>query len=260
MRALVLLASVLLAGCIGAPSPLAPSLGGSVGLPHKGTLTGGVALPEKGEGFVRYRKDGVKWGAPRLVSAIQASARGVHQTFPRTPPLVVGDLSQSGGGETERHRSHRSGRDVDLLYYVTTPDGVPVRSPGFVKLGADGLGSFKDRYLRFDVPRNWALMKELILSDNQVQWLFVARHLEAMLVEHAMAIGEEPTLVHYASLAMQQPSDSAAHDDHVHVRLACSPAEAVAGCEGGPRWPYLPPLPTLAATDEELLAAILLDP
>ena len=32
------------------------------------------------------------------------------------------------------------------------------------------------------------------------------------------------------------------NDDHVHMRIACAPEEAAAGCSGGgPRWQWLPP-------------------
>ena len=39
---------------------------------------------------------------------------------------------------------------------------------------------------------------------------------------------------------LAQPGDSAPHDDHFHVRVACTPAERVLGCQdGGPLWPWL---------------------
>lgn len=259
----LLLLCCLLPGCIGVPNPLAPSLSGSVGLPHRGTLTGAASLPDRGPGYRRFRNDTVRWGSPRLIATIQAACAGVVSTVPRTPALLIGDLSQQRGGETERHRSHRSGRDADLLFYVSTPAGAPVPSPGFVRFGSDGLGEHPKRsgFLRFDVARNWELVRQLILSpESQVEWLFVARHLEGLLIEQATAIGEEPTLIDYAATVLKQPGDSAPHDDHFHLRLACSPDEAVSGCEGGPRWKYLPTLPKLVATNEELLAAILLDP
>lgn len=250
------LAAPALAACIGAPNPLAPHLGGSVGVPHHGVVTGAVALPRKGDGYVLYRDDGVRWGSKRLVDIIQKSAAAVAKSRPGGAPLVVGDLGERFGGETTRHRSHRSGRDVDLLFYVTTPKGVPVRSPGFIAFAGDGLGVGEGKkVLRFDVERNWELVRRLLL-DEDIQWVFVARPIEALLIEHAIALGEPMDLLWRAVTVMRQPGDSAPHDDHFHVRLACSLDEMVAGCEGGPRWPWQPEIEPLSISDAELLASL----
>ncbi len=260
-RVAVLAVSALLAlvasGCLYSPSPLAPNLRGSVGLPHRGTLSEAVALADKGDGFTRFRKDAVKWGTPRLVGAVEHAARAVRDEHPGTPPLVVGDLSMRHGGATDRHRSHRSGRDVDLIFYALTPDGRPVQAPGFTKFGADALGKPEkgSKWLRFDVARQWTLIKALVASpEANVQWIFIARWLEAQVAEWAIAKGEDPEVVWQAEVVMKQPGDSAPHDDHVHVRLACTPDEAVAGCEGGPRWSWMAPLPTLPLGGEAWIA------
>lgn len=256
--AVVALLSTMLVGCH-APSPVAPGLRGSIGLPHKGSLEGGVALPDRGEGFVRFRKDAVKWGLPRLVSTIQRAAKTVDDEHPGTPPLVVGDLSMPHGGENERHRSHRSGRDVDLVFYAMTPDGRPVQAPGFTRFGPDALGKPDKgtRWLRFDVAREWTLIKALVEApEANVQWIFIARWLEALVAEWAIAKGEDPELVWQAEVVMKQPSDSAVHDDHIHVRLACTGDEAVAGCEGGPRWSWMEPLPALPLAGDAWLTGL----
>jgi penicillin-insensitive murein endopeptidase len=247
-------------GCLDVPSPLAPQLRGSVGMPHHGVVTGAVPMPKKGPGFVLFRDDGVRFGTPSLVATVRSAAAEVARSRPGSPPLVVGDLSEEHGGRTERHRSHRSGRDVDLLFFVTTPAGVPVRSPGFVKFGPDGLAETptKGKFVRLDVDRTWLLVKALIEApDSDLQWIFVSRPVEGLLTEHARALGEDPELVWIAETVMQQPSDSAVHDDHMHVRVACSPAEAVAGCAGGPRWSFLPELPELELNADEEVDAIL---
>lgn len=234
-------------GCLSSPSPLAPNLHGSIGLPHHGSLTGGVALADRGDGFTRFRKDGVKWGLPRLVTTIERAARTVREEHPGTPPLVVGDLSMREGGQNPRHRSHRTGRDVDLVFYALTPDGRPVQAPGFTRYGPDGLGKPEkgSKWLRFDVARQWSLVKALVEApEANVQWIFIARWLEAMVSEWALAKGEDPELVWQAEVVMKQPGDSAAHDDHVHVRLACTGEEEVAGCAGGPRWSWMASAPS----------------
>jgi hypothetical protein len=49
-----------------------------------------------------------------------------------------------------------------------------------------------------------------------------------------------------AETVLMEPGDSLPHDDHIHLRIACTPEESVAGCAGGgPYWEWLPALPTL---------------
>jgi penicillin-insensitive murein endopeptidase len=48
-------------------------------------------------------------------------------------------------------------------------------------------------------------------------------------------------LIWHAETVLLQPGDSTPHADHIHLRIACSPEEAVTGCEGGgPLWEWLP--------------------
>ncbi|MEZ4226911.1 MAG: penicillin-insensitive murein endopeptidase [Polyangiaceae bacterium] len=235
------------AGCFGTPSPLAPGVQGSVGVPQSGVLTNGVELEARGPGFRRYRpRSPHYWGNPRLVTALREAAAQVDAAHPGGSPLYVGDIAPRRGGVIPGHRSHRTGRDVDLLFYLTTPSGAPIPSPGFVRLDSDGLGKVEgeeeDQYVRLDVERNWALVKTLMLSPHiGVQWLFASRGVEALLIDYARARGEDLELVWHAETVLLQPGDSSPHDDHFHLRIACSPEELVAGCEGGgPYWPWLP--------------------
>lgn len=249
----------LIVGCVGAPNALAPGLRGSIGMPHHGVQTDAVELPKQGEGYVRYRPHSPNyWGNPRLVDAIASVAERVQQRDPEGERLVVGDLSSRYGGKIPHHNSHRTGRDVDLLFYMTTPSGAPIQTPGFVRVGSDGLAEYGTQYLRIDVERQWLLFKELLTSPLvEVQWLFVSRDIEAMIIDYAAARETDLDLVWRAETVMLQPGDSAPHDDHVHVRIACRPDEAVYGCEGGgPRWEWQSPLPRLETPLPELLAEI----
>lgn len=258
-RALV--APVLVSiGCVGTPTPLAPGLQGTVGVPHQGVQTNAVELPAKGAHYVRYRPRGKHhWAVPRLVTLIEEAAAHVERELPNGAPLVVGDLSARWGGKIPGHNSHRTGRDVDLLYYATTTAGVPVRTPGFVHFEGDGLAFVPGtgRYLQLDVPRQWALFK-FLLDDTRVgiQFLFVSREVEALVIDYALARGEPLELVYRAATVLLQPTDSMPHDDHVHVRIACAPEELVLGCTGGgPYWEWLPSPPVPAALTPEVLSS-----
>jgi penicillin-insensitive murein DD-endopeptidase len=254
---LVACAGSLGSACLGTPTPLAPALGGSVGVPHRGVLTQAVELKRSGPGYTRYRPRGsYYWGTPQLVGAIEEAARRVVDECGHGSLLVVGDLSARQGGRIERHQSHRTGRDADLLFYVTSPGGAPLASPGFVTFEADGLAAVPRtrQFVRFDVERNWQLVKALLTSSRApVQRLYVSHELEALMIDYARARGEDAALVWHAEMVLAEPGDSAPHDDHFHLRVACTREQAVFGCEGGgPYWDWLPALPELAATEAEL--------
>jgi penicillin-insensitive murein endopeptidase len=267
MRALALfsiVAASILAGCVGVPSPLVPGLRGTIGVPHSGTQTDAVELPGRGPGYVRYRPLGSRyWGVSRLVTAISAAAEHVTLRAPGGAPLVVGDLSAKSGGKIQGHNSHRSGRDVDLLYYVTTPLGAPITSPGFVRIDADGLGFVPEtgEYVRFDVVRQWELLKSLVENPEiGVQFMFMSRALEALVIDYALARGEPLELIHRVQTVLLEPTDSLPHDDHLHLRIACAPEEGVSGCNGGgPYWDWLPEPPVALPVDSESLAEIAAD-
>lgn len=268
-------ALVMSTGCARAPSPLAPRAGGSIGLPHRGVLTGAEELPRDGKGHTWLRGDDRHFGLPRFVHAIERAAESVALERPGAR-LRVGDLSVRSGGTLLPHLSHRTGRDADLLLYVTTLEGAPVDSPGFVHVGRDGLAwdPRGKRFLRFDVERTWLLVKHLVEDpEARIQWAFASRDVEAMLVEWARARGEPAETVARALDVMQQPKPGGIHDDHLHVRTACAPEDIATGCEpSGPVRAWLLPatgasataitdaLDVAPATDDAVLAALLLAP
>lgn len=250
----------LACGCMASPTPLVPSLGGSVGVPHQGVLTESLELPNGGPGFRRYRPHGTAhFGLPRLVRGLEQAALTVAQERPGEARLVIGDLSGETGGKIPRHNSHRTGRDVDLLFYMVSPEGIPVENPGFISLSPDGFVKLQDgRYLRLDIERQWLLIRTL-LSDPElrVQFLFISRDLEALIIQYALAKETDLELVSRAQTVMVQPVDSLPHDDHIHMRIACAPEEAVGGCMGGgPHWSWLPPLPEADLSEEELVSLV----
>jgi penicillin-insensitive murein DD-endopeptidase len=117
--------------------------------------------------------------------------------------------------------------------------------------------------VRLDIAREWLLIKTLMTAPQaNVQWMFISSPIEALLTEYARARGEDPEIVWHAEAVMLQPADSLPHDDHLHLRTACTPDEAVVGCEGGgPYWPWLPPLPTSTPSEsDDALAVALLTP
>jgi penicillin-insensitive murein DD-endopeptidase len=253
--ALAALAATLVAsvGCARAPSPLTPNLEGSIGLPHRGVLTKAAELPAEGTGYRTLSANGRHHGTPRFVATLARAAANVARERPGSV-LTIGDLSARTGGHISSHSSHRSGRDADLLLYMTTLEGAPVTSTSFLSVGSDGLAwdEPNQRFLRLDVEREWLLVKTLVEDpEARVQWLFVSRPVEAILLEWARARGESgETIVRAMDAMLQPPPPAQSHDDHIHVRTACTPEETLAGCE-----PSGPVRPWIAAVDGAAPAA-----
>ena len=224
-------------GCGTYGTPLA----GSIGTPNSGRLTHGATIAPC-ESVRWLRENERHWGLPRFTRALARAAARVADERPHSV-LAIGDISAPKGGPISGHLSHRSGVDADLLLYLTTLDGAPVESPGFIHVGADGLAFDRahNRYLRFDVERQWLLIKALLEDTGaRVQWIFASEVLEALLLEWARARGEDPDLVWRAQTVLIQPSRGEVHDDHIHVRTACDASEVAAGCLViGPERPWL---------------------
>jgi penicillin-insensitive murein endopeptidase len=141
-------------------SPLAPSLRGSVGVPHRGVSPDAQPLAIKsGNGYRRLRDNGATVGQPAPGGSDRGgSCRGSRRRASRGGPrLVVADLSASTGGAGRRSPLHRHRRDADLLLYSLTPDGSRWRRLAFVAVGDDGLAEARGArgriWLRVDLER-----------------------------------------------------------------------------------------------------------
>src|SRR5262245_6557364 len=205
----------------------------SIARPSRGHLVDGVRLPDRVEGYVTrdvWRERDNRFGTDELIDLVTAVARRMKAQVPGVK-LVVADLSGKGGGERIAfHRSHQTGRDVDLLYYMRDANGQPFEPDAMHVFDArararDGSG------IVIDIPRTWRLVKELLTApEAPVQWIFMYQPIALRLIEHAEKIGEPEALVARARKACRQPGDSARHDDHMHVRVYCSAADRAYGC------------------------------
>ncbi len=245
--------AIAAAGCSLAPPPLIPWNDGSVGRVNGGALFHGAELAPLPSTLEWYRQNERHWAIPRFTRAI-ARAAGIVLRERGGAPLVIGDLSSQFGGRISGHASHRSGRDADILYYVTTPQGVPIRNPGFFAFGPDGLASSGAGYLRFDVAREWRFIKALIEDpEARIQWIFISAPLRAHLLNYAFAKREPIDILYRAAMVLHQPGRPALpHDDHIHVRTECAVDELSTGCQPtGPwrEWFGEMPEPEIAVAD-----------
>jgi murein endopeptidase len=178
-----------------------------------------------------HRTRGTNYGTDELVATIAHAAAAVAEAAPGAL-LSVGNLSKGGGGDIPWSISHNSGRDADLGFYMIDDHGQPVLLPSLLPLTPpDGSVELEGRVVRFDVARNWLLVKDLLTRpDGRVQYVFCARFLIRRMLEHAAALGEDARWLKSLDPVLRQPKGTASHNDHFHVRVMCSPDDAADGC------------------------------
>ncbi len=170
-----------------------PRQPGSVGTTLRGRLHGAAALEVSGEHHAilpECVERETRFGTPDLVSLLLRAAEITHTTH-GGPRLMIGNLSFEGGGNIPWSRSHNSGLDADLAFFVLK-DGQPEEAPTLMRFGGR-LHDLDELGYTFDVPRSWTLIKSLLTHPTvEVQWLFIARPLRRAVLEHARAQGEAP--------------------------------------------------------------------
>lgn len=237
----------LLGGCL----RLRPSLLGdadrSVGGTSSGWLHRGVALPDEGPAIERARRgESTRFGVARLVRALERAAAEVERAFPGGMALRIGDIGAPHGGRHPRHRSHRSGRDVDVLFYLASPTGLPVAPRSRVAFSRFGVAPDPEtgEIVVFDEARNWHFVRSLLRDPSvEVQWIFCSRGIKSRLLRHALAVEPDRELLLRAAYVLAQPMNARPHDDHFHVRVLCTAAERAVGCRDVPPiWPWLRPV------------------
>jgi len=165
------------------------------------------------------------WGTDELVSLLQRVSRSLHARF--AIRLTVGDLSARDGGAVGHHRSHQSGRDADIAFFIrtapprgTTRPGRPAEPDDYYIFGADGRS--EDGRWVFDDDRNWALVSALLTDrTTRVERIFVSSPLRSRLLRYARAMRVNEALVNQAANTLVQPANVSPHNNHFHIRIGC---------------------------------------
>jgi murein endopeptidase len=203
---------------------VSPVAGQSVGAPWDGELQDGVRL-HLGDGF-KIRRPHRAWGASHVVAQIERALNSVRDRFPEAHTLAIGDLSAREGGPVTEHRSHQSGRDIDIgLYFTRVPEGYP---DSFVAANDD-----------LDLRKTWTLIQAFAKTADQdtgVQKIYLDFAVQGRLYrwakDHDVPRGYLDELFQYPhgrgaseGLIRHEPH----HDDHFHVRYKCAPDDD--GCQ-----------------------------
>ncbi len=221
-----------------------PSAGGSeaIGKDTAGCLQGGRTLPADGQGYHLMKLSRRRfYGHPTLVRFVRRL--GQELTARYGVAMLVGDLAQARGGPSpSMHRSHQTGLDVDIWFWLPPDANHGTLSqdererwsaPSMLAPGGQSLNR------QVWTPTQIEMLR-LAAASSEVDRIFVHPLIKKELCDDAKRDG----LGDKAWLHKLRPWWG--HDDHFHVRLRCprgdklcvaqEPVPKGDGCDGSLDW------------------------
>ncbi len=179
----------------------------SVGRPNQGRLINAVRLPDNPVLYTRTQPN-ASWGASHTILSLQQGIARFRRLSGYRGNLAIGGISREHGGFFPPHKSHQSGRDVDIVLPRVVGDS--------------------DRSV--DWQATWSLVHTLI-EDGQVTQIFLSyeRQRELFLAARAAGVGTDelerwlqyPKGVRGPGIIRHQPG----HRNHLHIRFRCGPED-----------------------------------
>lgn len=183
------------------PARLGPM---SIGRANRGSLYNGVQMPE-GPHWRLVDPDR-SWATQETIDGLTLAIQTVVREHPEAPPLALGDMSKRRGGYFRPHRSHQSGRDVDVGYYY-------LEGPAWYK---------KANAETLDRKLTWSLVKAL-LTQGSVEYLFMTEGVQRLLEAYALTVEPDRAWVRELFNPPKKHQSVvrhvAGHDTHMHVRF-----------------------------------------
>ena len=188
----------------------------SIGRADRGSLVNGIAVPPH-PGFVvrqRTRAYMTQDAADQLLHAFDV----LHDNDEDAPRVEIRDASRPHGGPLDQHRSHQSGRDVDIGYFLTRCGNTCAHR----RLHPRDL----------DAARQWRLI-ETWLREGAVEYIFIDHALQEPLYEAAREAGASRAQLQAwfqwpraADVRFGTIRHVPRHADHMHVRFNCANGDA----------------------------------
>lgn len=143
----------------------------------KGVLLFGRAMIDTPHVWTRHAHSA--WAVPELTYALRDAHAAVQRLHPRGQDLSIGDMSLRHGGRYPPHRTHQSGLDADMRYYIkgVLPDNrerYPV-GPG-----------------NMDVKRQWAFVYHLYITQQAELIYMDVRHQRTLYKYATKTLGMTP--------------------------------------------------------------------
>jgi len=185
----------------------------SVGAPNAGRLFNGQQLAQ--DRFFKPVDAAHAWGTAETLAYLRSAAEKVHAQFPGSPQLYVGHLSAERGGRLSPHKSHQTGRDVDISYFYTD----------------DGRWYQRATPTNLDLARTWAFVRALI-TETDVEMILIDSRLSHALRSYAVRQGEDAawlaTIFEHSRASRALVRHAPGHATHMHIRFYNPLAQALA--------------------------------
>lgn len=187
----------------------------SHGHPNRGRITGEPCqLPEIPQLYTR-RFDRIAHGSSHSIEVIVTAFANFRRDSGYAGEILVGSISRPHGRRFPPHRSHQSGRDVDirlpvLPWFETTINPEPEEIDWFAV---------------------WGLI-DAFLATGQVELIFIDHRLQRPLYYAALSMGATPseldeilTWPRKDGKGKKLIRHSSGHEGHIHVRIRCGEDE-----------------------------------
>lgn len=191
--------------------------GYSIGKPNRGKLVRGVELPDRPDLYVKRKPDEAYGSTHTVLQTLAAITRFRHESGYKGP-LAIGAMSRPRGGRFRPHKSHQSGRDVDIrMPLLPTAEGKKHTTSADV-----------------DWKATWKLIRAF-LDTGEVEYIFLDYRLQKHLYKAAREAGatreqldawmEWPIPVKKRANKRIIIRHVDGHTVHFHVRIRCAANE-----------------------------------
>ena len=177
-------------------------------------MRAGHQLPQKEGLYLRWDRTR-SYGSNLIVQTLAEVGERLAFERPNDEPLLIGDLSQRGGGHMYGHITHNLGVDADIGLYTGQ--------------GKQPLGGFLDvRSSDLDLDATWALIRALLDTDKVAFILLDQSHIDALREHLLVDLQLDADVVDpiFPEPDVRLPWDSRGvvrhapeHSSHLHVRI-----------------------------------------
>ncbi len=185
----------------------------SIGKPTRGRIQGTAQLPVRPELYT-VRTPNHSYGSSHAIALLQRAIGAFRASSGFQGDITIGDMSQKHGGRFRPHRSHQSGRDIDIRLPLRA--GLPATT-------------IPERTDQVDWDVTWKLVRAM-LDTGQVVFIFLSSTRQKHLYEAAVRAGTSAAML---DELLQYPRRAATaiirhsrgHTKHFHVRFTCAEGE-----------------------------------